>query len=252
MKEREKIVVSGLVLLMLVTWLGFAFHQSSRFAGSFLGGVFAVSGSLLMLVPLAYMVIKRIPFLRRWAVRFVPMRNLLSWHIYAGVIGPILVIIHTGHKFESALGIALTGMTLIVVVSGFIGRYLMGFFAQEIREKKGILAGLKEDYDGLVTEIQKDPVAAEQVGMLQDLRSRLVAWAFVQGGQPVPTLSPSVRALRLADAIADVEYAIASHEHFKQAFGLWLKCHIVISLVLYILLGLHIWASIYFGLRWFQ
>ena len=237
---------------MLLTWLGFAVHQSTRFAGSLAGGALAVTGSLLMLFPLLYMVIKRVPFLRRLVTRRFPMRSLLAWHIYAGVIGPILVLAHTGHKFESALGIALTGMTLIVVVSGFIGRYLMSFFAQEIREKKGVLTELKADYDALVVEIQGDPIIGEQVGMLQDFGSRLVAWAFAGGHQSERALSPSIRALRLAESIADVEYAIASHQHFKKAFGVWLKCHIVISLVLYLLLGLHVWAAIHFGLRWFS
>ena len=46
MKERERIVVSGLVVLMLVTWLGFVFHQSPRFAGSFWGGLFLLSSDI--------------------------------------------------------------------------------------------------------------------------------------------------------------------------------------------------------------
>jgi hypothetical protein len=51
MKEREPFIVGGLVALLLVLWLGFLFHASPRFAGSLWGGVFGVSGALLMLVP---------------------------------------------------------------------------------------------------------------------------------------------------------------------------------------------------------
>ena len=122
MKEREKIIASGLTTLMLVLWLGFAFHQSPRFAGTAIGGLLAVSGSLLMLFPLAYMIIKRVKRLKKWTTQFVSMRTLLSWHIYAGIVGPILVLLHTGHKFNSLLGISLTTLTIIVVISGFIGR----------------------------------------------------------------------------------------------------------------------------------
>ena len=39
-------------------------------------------------------------------------------------------------------------------------------------------------------------------------------------------------------------------EVFKQAFGRWLTCHIIISLLLYLLLALHIWSAWYFGIRW--
>jgi hypothetical protein len=250
MKERERIVVTGLVVLMLITWLGFALHQSPRFAGSFWGGVLAVSGATLMLFPLLYLFIKRISFLKRFVTRLVSMRTLLTWHIYAGVIGPILVLLHTGHKFESALGIALTGMTLIVVVSGFVGRYLMSFIAEELREKRDALAGLRKEYDALAAAVAQDPQTAEQVGMLRHVQTRLLTWAFAGHGQESRISTPA-KALRLAESIADVEYAISSHEHFKRAFGVWLKFHIVISLVLYALLGLHVWSAVYFGLRWF-
>jgi hypothetical protein len=104
--------------------------------------VLGVSGTLVMLVPLVYMIVKRVPPLKRAVTQQVSMRTLLAWHIYAGVLGPILVLLHSGHKFQSPLGIALTAMTLIVVVSGFVGRYLMSQFSQTIREKNEMLTRL--------------------------------------------------------------------------------------------------------------
>ena len=65
MKEREIFVVGGLVALLLLSWFGFTLHESPRFAGSFAGGVLAVTGSALMLVPLAYLIVKRIAPLKR-------------------------------------------------------------------------------------------------------------------------------------------------------------------------------------------
>jgi hypothetical protein len=50
--------------------------------------------------------------------------------------------------------------------------------------------------------------------------------------------------------VADLEYAIRTHQIFKRWFAFSLKLHIVLSIVLYVLLGLHIWAGIHFGLRW--
>ena len=38
MKERERIVVIGLIVLMLILWLGFLVHRSPRFPGSAWGG----------------------------------------------------------------------------------------------------------------------------------------------------------------------------------------------------------------------
>lgn len=253
MKERERVVVGGLVVLLLILWLGFLIHRSPRFAGSPFGGVLAVTGTVLMLVPLAYSIVKRIPQFKKAVTRYVSLRTLLAWHIYAGVLGPILVLLHTGHKFQSPLGIALTAMTLVVFASGFTGRYLMNQFSQTIQEKHQILTQLQLAYRSSATELAEHP---EQVAMLQPLSgffARLIASWFVMPSETGADAAPvSLRAIQLTDSIADLEYAIKTHEMFKRWFAGWLKFHIAISFALYVLLALHAWAGIYFGLRWFE
>ena len=252
MKERERLVVSGLVVLLLLLWLGFLVHRSPRFAGSLWGGVLGVSGAVLMLIPLVYMIVKRISRLKKQVTRWVSMRTLLSWHIYAGILGPILVLLHTGHKFDSTLGIALTAMTILVVLSGFTGRYLMSQFSQTIREKKEMLTHLELAYRETATELAAHPEQVAVIRPLSGFLTRLVAGLFVTaGGISEGTMPVAVRALRLAESIADVEYAVKTHETFKHWFAAWLKFHIVISFILYGLLALHVWAGIHFGLRWF-
>lgn len=252
MKERERLVVSGLVMLLLLLWLGFLVHRSPRFAGSFGGGLLGVSGAALLLVPLAYSLVKRVKWVQERVWRWLTMRTLLSWHIYAGILGPILALLHSGHKFNSPLGIALTAMMLLVVLSGFTGRYLMSYFTHELLEKKQMLDALKAAYDQTAGELARQPEQAALLSSFSGFFSRLLAGAFV----PSPAAEPGgiavpVRALRLAESMADVEYAIKTHETFKRWFARWLKFHIVISGILYVLLALHIWSGIHFGLRWF-
>lgn len=254
MKEREYIIVTGLVVLLLVLWLGFPFHESPRFAGSLVGGMLAVIGSALMLVPLVYLIIKRVKPLKRWTTKRVSMRTLLAWHIYAGVLGPILVLLHTGHKFGSLLGIALTAMTLVVVISGFVGRYLMSRIGQEVKDKTVQLRQFQASYDDTMQRLRT--CCADQVQIIRPFAgmvSRLFAGlAFRRSQTESDAIQIGLRAIALADAIADLEFAIRTHETFKKAFGRWLKLHIALSCVLYVLLALHVWAAIYFGLRWFE
>lgn len=249
MRERNELPVTGLVILLLILWLGFAFHHSPRFAGSLAGGVLAVTGSALMLVPLAYLIVKRIKPLKAYVTARVPMHTLLAIHVYAGVIGPILVILHTGHKFESHLGIALTAMTIVVVLSGFTGHFLMNRFSQTIREKQGILTQLELAYRETAAELAANP---EQLAVMRPLSGILGRLFFRTRGSIPGAMSAQFRALRLSESIADVEYAIRTHETFKRAFKIWLRLHIILSFTLYVLLGLHVWASIHFGLRWFS
>jgi hypothetical protein len=252
MKERERLVVSGLVVLMLLLWLGFLVHRDPRFAGSFWGGVLGVSGAALMLVPLAYSLVKRVKWVQERVWRWVSMRTLLAWHIYAGILGPILALLHTGHKFNSPLGVALTALMLLVVLSGFVGRYLMSYFSQELLEKRHMLEALTAAYDQTARELARQPEQAALLGSVSGFFARAVAGAFVPSpASGTSGLALPTRALRLAESMADLEYALKTHERFKRWFARWLRFHIVISAALYVLLALHVWAGVHFGLRWF-
>lgn len=246
MQERERAIVTGLVLLLLILVLGFYVHRDPRFPGSLTGGVLGISAAALMLVPLAYLVVKRVPFLKKWVTRGVSMRTLLAIHIYAGVLAPILAVLHSGHRFESPLGIALTAVMLIVAISGFVGRYLMARMSMNLRDRQQVLAGLRVAYERTAGELIKEPEKAARLKPFAGFFSRLAAPFFVRE----PELSATARAVTLSESIADVEYAIKSHELIKGTFGRWLACHIVIAIILYALLTVHVWSAWYFGIRW--
>lgn len=245
-REREPAVFTGLALVLIVLWLGFLVHTSPGFPGSLLGHSLGILGATLMLVPLAYLVVKRVRRLRTAITRRWSMRTLLAWHIYAGILGPILVLLHTGHRFESPLGIALTTATIVVALSGFVGRFLMKRVRTEIAALDQRLGHLRRQRATLMAGVAGDGGDRPGGGPLASLRSAL----FVQDPADAGRRRAARLAMRLATSEADVEYARATHELFKTAFGAWLKVHIAISLVLYALLGLHVWATIHFGLRW--
>jgi len=246
MKERERIVVSGLVVLMMLLWLGFVLHQSPRFAGSLTGGVLGIAAAVLMLVPLAYSGIKRIKSIRNAVKPKVSMRTLLAWHVYAGIIAPILALLHTGHRFESPLGIVLTSFMLTVVLSGFVGRYLMSQISREMRDKRDMLAEMESAY-AQVSERLRASEARPRIAWTERLFAGLFSMESI--AQPVGGAA-RFEAVRIAESMADLEYAIKTHELFKAWFTRWLKFHIAISAVFYILMGVHIASEIYYGLRW--
>ncbi len=158
MKERERIVVTGVLSLLLIAWLGFLFHRSPRFPGSGLGAVFGIAGAALMLIPLAYPLAKRVPFLKARITRHVSMPSMLAVHVYAGIFGPLLAIIHTGHRFDSLLGISLTAVMLLVVVNGFTVRYLLTYVSGEITDKLALLQTARGDLDSAWGVLEQSPV----------------------------------------------------------------------------------------------
>ncbi len=246
MRDQQRTIVTLLVLLMLTVWLGFLLHRSHRFAGSLSGGILGVSGTILMLVPLAaYSVAKRVQIIKRRVTRRISMRTLLTVHIYSALLGSILVLLHTGHKFDSPLGMALTAMVLLVVLSGFTGRYLMSHINQGLREKQQMLRGLQLGFEQMSREI-----AHQNVEHTSTRSAPGRPWNWFSGWSQTEDSVWSVSAV--AGGIADLEYSIAVHGRMKNLFQKWHRFHLVISGVLCFLLALHVWSGVYYGLRWFQ
>ena len=75
MQEREQSIVTGLVVLLMVLTLGFYVHRDARFPGSLAGGVLGLSATALMLIPLVYLFVKRIPWLKQGVTRAMSMRS---------------------------------------------------------------------------------------------------------------------------------------------------------------------------------
>ena len=246
MKENEKLVVGGGFLLLLVGWLGFTVHSSPRFAGSAIGSAFGIAGAVIMSLTLAYPLAKRIPAIRERITKRVSLQSLMTLHVYAGILGPLLAIIHTGHKYNSWLGISLTATMLVVVVSGFVLRYMLTYVSHEMKDKLLLLQTARGDLDAAWGVLERSPDEEKTLP-----KSRLLSAGLASVGIDLSNASSSAAEVtRLAESVADLEYAIRTHEFFKRWFRRAAIVHIVLSLIFYLLLVLHIWAGIHFGLRW--
>ena len=247
MKEREGIIVAGVVSVVFLAWLGFFLHRSPRFPGSGVGAMFGIAGAVLMLLPLAYPIVKRIGFLSARIAPHVSMHSILTLHVYAGILGPLLAIIHTGHKFDSWLGITLTAVMLLVVVSGFAVRVLLKHCAHEITDKLALLQTARGDLDSAWGVLES---SAAEMSALPD--APILAAGLASLGLAIRSGGPAGEVTRIAESVADLEYSVRMHEFFKRWFARSLKLHIALSIALYALLALHIGSGIYFGLRWLQ
>ena len=247
MKERERVVMTGVLGVLLFAWLGFLVHRSPRFPGSGVGAVFGITGAVLMLVPLVYPIAKRLPFFGDRIKAHVSLPTLLAVHVYAGILGPLFAIIHTGHKFDSSLGVAMTAAMLLVVVSGFTGRYLLSYANLEIKDKLLLLQTARGDLDSAWGVLQSSPFETRALPKAPVLAAGLASLGFeLEYGGPAADVT------RTAESVADLEYAVRTHELFKRWCSRWLKVHIMLSVIFYLLLALHVASGIFFGLRWLR
>lgn len=249
--EGERAVITGLMVLLLVLWLGFAVHRSPQFPGSLPGTLLGIAGALLMVVPsLTYTAVKRLAPLKQRVTRRLSLRSLLTWHLWGGILGALFALVHSGHRFASTLGITLTGVMLLVIFSGYVGRHFFGMVSLELREKQALLEKLVTAYNGLAGDLASRPPQVTAAVTQQSPWARLRRRVVPRPTSESETYALARRATELAGSIADLEYGIKTDELMKRRFKAWLIVHIATSMVFYGLLALHIWASLYFGLRW--
>jgi hypothetical protein len=88
-------------------------------AGELFGHTLGILGFLLMMMTEVLYSLRK----RSRSVRWGKMSEWLQFHIFTGLVGPFMVFLHTSWKFNGLAG-AVTLLTVIVVGSGFIGRYI--------------------------------------------------------------------------------------------------------------------------------
>ncbi|MFN4922167.1 iron reductase [Bradyrhizobium sp.] len=233
MNQTERQIAEAVLSVILFLVPAFLFHTAPRFAGSLMGFVLGVAAATLMVSLLIYPLVKYAGWLKRWVTRIVSLRALLTFHVYAGVFGAFLAILHTGHKYQSQLGIALLVVMLIVVATGFVGRYYLPQTSLELREAESHLGTLRATYNQ----------AAEALAERQALEEAAAA------NISAPALQ-NVSMAQVVEGIADLEYAIGSREILKKVSMRWIVAHVVAAILMYTLLALHVAGEIYYGLRW--
>ena len=225
MTESEKVIVGGLLSALVLIVPAFLFHVAPRFPGSLAGGMLGIAAATLFLLLLVYTAVKRLPWVEERTKKHFSTGAVLTFHVYAGTVGALLGIVHSGHKFQSPLGIALVAAMLVVVASGFVGRYYLAGVGVELRDQQKQLAVLRNRYDSLA-------MAA------LDLKDQAVV---EPSGVPLG---------KLLGAMSDLEFAINAREVLKRTLARWIVLHIAAAIAMYALLALHIWSGVYYGLRW--
>jgi len=126
------------------------FHKALK-PGGLIGHGFGIVGSAMILMLFLYSMRKRGWF---W-LRFGKMNRWLDIHIWFGIMGPLLITLHTAGKFHGIVSISYFSM-VAVMLSGFFGRYI---YMQIPRDESGhalSLADLDDKIEHMSTELSSE------------------------------------------------------------------------------------------------
>lgn len=145
-RRAELFFALGLILFMAVLFVLGRIYWDERYyvPEEGLGYWLGLVGGLMMLAAMAYGLFKHIPALRTLSW----MKRWLNLHIVFGIVGPLLVLVHSTFRLGSLnAAVALISMVL-VFFSGVMGRFLYSKIHYGLGGRK---AELKDVQSSLVT-----------------------------------------------------------------------------------------------------
>ena len=170
-----ELILALVAILAITAWYASTARSGLPQPGSLLGHLLGIVGFLLMLcTETVYTLRKR---LRGFTTG--SMRTWLQIHIFTGIVGPYLVLLHSGGKFHGLAGV-LTLLTVVMVASGLVGRYI---YTAAPRGLEGVELSVEElemriaDVDRRLQELRPAPVGATPV--IASPRCLQSTWAAV-------------------------------------------------------------------------
>jgi hypothetical protein len=208
---------------------------------------------------------------KRWhRFRIGQVRHWLSFHIFTGIVGPFLVFMHTGLEFRGLAGLTMF-LTVLVVGSGFLGRYIYTAVPRTLagvevdrrtleadlqRQREELLAWSAGKSARVQTLIQQE---AGTIALAQELTPLAVLTGRWQEWRERQRIRVALRGLdreeqgrvkeieRLLTQQQRLMRQIRSLQTVRRLMGWWHTAHVPMGLTLFTAMFIHIFATIYYG-----
>jgi hypothetical protein len=266
-QNRGNELLAALLTVLLVTmayaavvWWQGGLPAASDWFGHSLGAI----GLLLMLMTETLYSLRKRSLSARWG----RPASWLKFHIFTGIVGPYLAFLHTAWKFEGLAGVVLL-LTIIVAMSGFIGRYIYtavprtveGAIIEENELAKQIealeaelntwLSGQSQNLWALAKWMGNIQSSANAAGLVwgrgwNDWRE---AWIWRREKKRFdPALRPALNRLEFyLRRQQQLRRQRASLAAARRLLSLWHTIHVPLGVVLFVLAFVHVGAALYFA-----
>jgi hypothetical protein len=235
-------------------------------AGGSIGQKLGIVGSSMMVLMLLYSVRKRVGALRRLG----SLGRWLDVHIFLGIFGPLLVVLHSTFKVQGLVALSFWSM-VIVASSGVLGRFLYMQIPRTRAGEERALAELEKEDNDLSGQLRSrfrldeaqvarlDALLAipARVGLLggfvrlvvDDLRLRSGLRAFAKSCRSVP--APVFRDFeRMVLQKAQVHRRILLWDRVHELFHYWHVLHKPFAIVMYLFMIVHVAVALVTGYGW--
>jgi hypothetical protein len=238
----------AILFLTSIYFLALALTDGVPAAGGLYGHAMGILGFLLMLMTEVLYSLRK----RSRSARWGRMSAWLEFHIFTGLVGPYLVLLHTSWKFNGVAGVLML-MTVIIVASGFVGRYIYTAVPRTVDGAEVQASELEKQIAGLERELQtlyqssSSPQTAEPEATLE-LGTGSGQGVLLAGAKAGPASKEQSRQIKaLVKQRARLTRQANSIANARKALATWHTVHIPIGLALFTLAGVHIAAAVYYA-----
>lgn len=204
-------------------------------ASSFIGHSIGVLGFVMMLMTETLYSLRK----RRRTAHWGSMADWLRFHIFTGITGPYMVLLHSSWVFNGLAGVVML-MTIVVVLSGFFGRY--------------IYTSIPRTVDGVEMEVSaiQNEIAEADLQLKFWERSKANDSQGMEGSFNRDQVNPDKQAQanyikKLTRRRNQLRRQVASIALTRRLFALWHAVHLPIGFTLFIAAFIHIIAAIYYA-----
>ncbi len=252
------IIAITLIYLFVVVTFG-AIPGASDLFGHSIG----IVGFILMLLTETLYTLRKRSRTARWG----RMSTWLQFHIFTGLVGPYMVLLHTSWKFNGLAGMVML-LTIIIVASGFLGRYIytsvprnadgIEIEANDLEQQIRIIDGELQTWSASRPELYRD-LSKKLLPAPSKSETRLVfGRAFEEWNARLRWWRESSRMDKEAKKQAkqlnellrrerNLRRQLASIVMTRRLLGLWHAIHIPVGMVLFTAAIIHIIAAVYYA-----
>ncbi|NPA92010.1 MAG: hypothetical protein GXO55_11305 [Chloroflexi bacterium] len=265
--RKTELKAAFITIILLSIGYGIYAWTSTPRASSLVGHTLGIIGFLLMLATETLYALRKRGYFARWG----SLSRWLAVHIYMGIVGPYMVLLHSSWKFAGLAGLAML-LTIIVVLSGFVGRYIYtsvhrSLAGVEVQEEqiRAELDALNREIQALL-ERQPEPVRQHILREIQHLQQwphatgwKMLLWRWWDDitfpwrlRRVMHHLAPEEREViqTLRDRLARqraLRWQMVSLGTARGLLSLWHTVHVPLGLALFTVAFLHILFALYYG-----
>ncbi len=268
MRENFELNLSFFVVILMVGVYVLYEVVSTPSGGHPFGHSLGIIGATLMLMTeILYSVRKRWRFFN-----IGRLRHWLSFHIFTGIVGPTLVLMHTGLEFRGLAGFTML-MTVLVVASGFLGRYIYTAVPRTLAgievdrrtleadaaEKRAALKAWAADKSGRVQELIASETKISEEADDEDLPALAIFTRRFEEWRQRRKITAEIKKLDKEEQarLGEIEQMLAQQQRLmrqikslktvRRLMGWWHTFHVPLGLTLFTAMFIHVFASLFYS-----